>query len=216
MAQVTLQGVKKTYDNKVAVIHGIDIDIKDGEFIVIVGPSGCGKSTLLRMLAGFESPTSGAIRFRARMEHPLTAKLLATAAAQANTTAPDFEWKEADGKATTLAKQAATKPVLLYFIEKECPCSRDAAVYIDQLQAAFSGPGGAEMLAALNQAVKQSLSGGLHLVFQLSAGLMIASISTSAPRGRLATPTAARAGYGSLKYFAITSLTRAKFARSVR
>jgi phosphate transport system ATP-binding protein len=50
MAQVHLRGVKKTYDNKIEVIHGIDMEIADGEFIVIVGPSGCGKSTLLRVL----------------------------------------------------------------------------------------------------------------------------------------------------------------------
>ena len=43
------------------VIHGIDMDVKDGEFIVIVGPSGCGKSTLMRMVAGLESVTSGEI-----------------------------------------------------------------------------------------------------------------------------------------------------------
>ena len=61
MAQVHLRGVKKTYDNKVAVIHGIDMEIADGEFIVIVGPSGCGKSTLLRMVAGLESITGGEI-----------------------------------------------------------------------------------------------------------------------------------------------------------
>src|SRR5476649_1891637 len=61
MAQVTLRGVKKTYDNKVAVIHGIDMEVADGEFIVIVGPSGCGKSTLLRMVAGLETVTAGEI-----------------------------------------------------------------------------------------------------------------------------------------------------------
>ena len=55
MAQVHLRGVKKTYDNKIEVIHGIDMEIADGEFIVIVGPSGCGKSTLLRMIAGLET-----------------------------------------------------------------------------------------------------------------------------------------------------------------
>ena len=55
MAQVHLRGVKKTYDNKLEVIHGIDMEIADGEFIVIVGPSGCGKSTLLRMVAGLET-----------------------------------------------------------------------------------------------------------------------------------------------------------------
>lgn len=60
MATVSLKDVKKTF-GKTDVIHGIDIDIRDGEFIVIVGPSGCGKSTLLRMVAGLETVTSGAV-----------------------------------------------------------------------------------------------------------------------------------------------------------
>ncbi|MCW5746018.1 MAG: ATP-binding cassette domain-containing protein, partial [Alphaproteobacteria bacterium] len=59
MAGVSLRGVKKTYDAKVDVIHGFDMDVKDGEFVVIVGPSGCGKSTLLRMVAGLERITGG-------------------------------------------------------------------------------------------------------------------------------------------------------------
>ncbi|MEA3087431.1 MAG: sn-glycerol 3-phosphate transport system ATP-binding protein, partial [Paraburkholderia sp.] len=54
MAALTLQGVKKTYDGKQFVLHGIDVDVADGEFVVMVGPSGCGKSTLLRMVAGLE------------------------------------------------------------------------------------------------------------------------------------------------------------------
>ncbi len=58
MATVTLQNVKKSF-GPTDVIHGIDVDIQDGEFIVIVGPSGCGKSTLLRMVAGLETVTSG-------------------------------------------------------------------------------------------------------------------------------------------------------------
>lgn len=58
MATVTLKNVKKSF-GKTDVIHGVDIDIEDGEFIVIVGPSGCGKSTLLRMVAGLETITSG-------------------------------------------------------------------------------------------------------------------------------------------------------------
>ena len=65
MAQVHLRGVKKTYD-KLEVIHGIDMEIADGEFIVIVGPSGCGKSTLLRMIAGLEDLTSGVIEIDGR------------------------------------------------------------------------------------------------------------------------------------------------------
>ncbi|APV51736.1 sn-glycerol-3-phosphate ABC transporter ATP-binding protein UgpC [Betaproteobacteria bacterium GR16-43] len=61
MADIKLSGVRKTYANKVQVIHGVDVAIADGEFIVIVGPSGCGKSTLLRMIAGLEPITEGEI-----------------------------------------------------------------------------------------------------------------------------------------------------------
>jgi sn-glycerol 3-phosphate transport system ATP-binding protein len=60
MAQVEFKGVKKSYGN-VDVIHGVNLNIADGEFVVIVGPSGCGKSTLLRMVAGLEPITGGEI-----------------------------------------------------------------------------------------------------------------------------------------------------------
>ena len=60
MANLNLKSVKKTYD-KTEVIHGVDLDINSGEFIVFVGPSGCGKSTLLRMIAGLEDITEGEI-----------------------------------------------------------------------------------------------------------------------------------------------------------
>ncbi|WP_375254776.1 ABC transporter ATP-binding protein [Yoonia sp.] len=60
MSGVTLNNVIKRY-GEVQVIHGVDLDIKDGEFCVFVGPSGCGKSTLLRMVAGLEETTEGAI-----------------------------------------------------------------------------------------------------------------------------------------------------------
>jgi sn-glycerol 3-phosphate transport system ATP-binding protein len=60
MANIDLKGVKKSY-GKLQVIHGVDVAIADGEFIVIVGPSGCGKSTLLRMVAGLETITDGEI-----------------------------------------------------------------------------------------------------------------------------------------------------------
>lgn len=60
MAEIQLKNLIKSYgDNE--ILHHIDGDIKDGEFIVVVGPSGCGKSTLLRMVAGLESVTSGDI-----------------------------------------------------------------------------------------------------------------------------------------------------------
>ncbi|SMC45957.1 sn-glycerol-3-phosphate ABC transporter ATP-binding protein UgpC [Primorskyibacter flagellatus] len=66
MATVTLQNVRKSF-GKTDVIHGIDLDIADGEFIVIVGPSGCGKSTLLRMVAGLETVTSGEVRIGGKL-----------------------------------------------------------------------------------------------------------------------------------------------------
>uniref|UniRef100_UPI0025BE2016 ATP-binding cassette domain-containing protein n=1 Tax=Limnohabitans sp. TaxID=1907725 RepID=UPI0025BE2016 len=59
MASVQLHNVQKSYDGKNQVIHGIDLEIQHGEFVVFVGPSGCGKSTLLRMIAGLESITGG-------------------------------------------------------------------------------------------------------------------------------------------------------------
>ncbi len=62
MAQVTLRHVVKAYEGGVQAVKGIDLDIADHEFVVLVGPSGCGKSTTLRMLAGLEEPTSGSIR----------------------------------------------------------------------------------------------------------------------------------------------------------
>src|SRR5271156_1535282 len=60
MAQVALRNIVKTFDRTPAV-QGIDLDISDREFIVLVGPSGCGKSTTLRMIAGLEEATSGEI-----------------------------------------------------------------------------------------------------------------------------------------------------------
>jgi multiple sugar transport system ATP-binding protein len=60
MASVTIVGIRKTYGN-LEILHGFDLRIADGQFIVLLGPSGCGKSTLLRMIAGLESITSGTI-----------------------------------------------------------------------------------------------------------------------------------------------------------
>ena len=70
MAQVHLRGVRKSYE-KLEVIHGVDIEIADGEFVVIVGPSGCGKSTLLRMVAGLEEISGGELRIGDRVVNDL-------------------------------------------------------------------------------------------------------------------------------------------------
>ena len=59
MAQLSLQHVEKVYDNNVQAVFDFNIDVKDGELIVLVGPSGCGKSTTLRMVAGLEDITRG-------------------------------------------------------------------------------------------------------------------------------------------------------------
>jgi multiple sugar transport system ATP-binding protein len=66
MASVGIRDVKKAF-GATQVIHGVDITIGDGEFVVLVGPSGCGKSTLLRMIAGLENITAGEIRIGERV-----------------------------------------------------------------------------------------------------------------------------------------------------
>ncbi|MDH3263721.1 MAG: ATP-binding cassette domain-containing protein, partial [Paracoccaceae bacterium] len=70
MAGVTTRELRKSY-GAVEVIHGLDLDVADGEFVVLVGPSGCGKSTLLRMIAGLESITSGKIAIGERVVNHL-------------------------------------------------------------------------------------------------------------------------------------------------
>ena len=65
MSSVTIKNVRKNYGN-LEVVHGINLTIEDGSFVVLLGPSGCGKSTLLRMIAGLESVTSGDIEIQGR------------------------------------------------------------------------------------------------------------------------------------------------------
>jgi len=73
MAKLHLTDVRKSYGD-LEVIHGVSIEVADGEFVVIVGPSGCGKSTLLRMVAGLETITSGEIVIRDRVVNRLEPK----------------------------------------------------------------------------------------------------------------------------------------------
>ncbi|MBI1944015.1 MAG: sn-glycerol-3-phosphate import ATP-binding protein UgpC [Betaproteobacteria bacterium] len=74
MAAVSLRNVRKSYTSDLQVIHGVSMDIADGEFIVILGPSGCGKSTLLRMVAGLETITAGEITIGDRVVNNLEPK----------------------------------------------------------------------------------------------------------------------------------------------
>ncbi|MBP9708671.1 MAG: sn-glycerol-3-phosphate ABC transporter ATP-binding protein UgpC [Oligoflexales bacterium] len=61
MCKLILKNVSKTYDGKNWILSNINLEIEEGEFVVLVGPSGCGKSTLLRMIAGLETPSQGEI-----------------------------------------------------------------------------------------------------------------------------------------------------------
>ncbi len=74
MAKVVLKNVVKRYDKGVVAVKGINLDIKDGEFVVLVGPSGCGKSTTLRLIAGLESVTSGEIYIGDRLVNDVPPK----------------------------------------------------------------------------------------------------------------------------------------------
>ena len=73
MAHVQIKGVTKRYGG-VQVMHGVDVQIEDGEFVVLVGPSGCGKSTLLRMIAGLEQISDGTISIGGRVVNDLAPK----------------------------------------------------------------------------------------------------------------------------------------------
>jgi multiple sugar transport system ATP-binding protein len=74
MSTVTLTDVRKTYPNGHEAVKGCSLDIRDGEFVVLVGPSGCGKSTVLRMVAGLEEITGGSIAIAGRVVNDVEAK----------------------------------------------------------------------------------------------------------------------------------------------
>ena len=77
MASVKLVGIRKIYDeggHRHVAVHDLDLEIADGEFVVLVGPSGCGKSTTLRMIAGLESISGGELSIGGRVVNQLPAK----------------------------------------------------------------------------------------------------------------------------------------------
>jgi len=74
MAQLSLRGIQKIYPNGFKAVHGVDLEVRDGEFMVFVGPSGCAKSTLLRMIAGLESISGGELRIGDQLVNGLAPK----------------------------------------------------------------------------------------------------------------------------------------------
>ena len=74
MAEVIFDKVEKVYDNDVHAVHDLSLEIRDGEFVVLVGPSGCGKTTALRMVAGLEEITDGKVSIGGRIVNDLTPK----------------------------------------------------------------------------------------------------------------------------------------------
>jgi multiple sugar transport system ATP-binding protein len=74
MADVVFNEVDKVYDNGFHAVHDLSLDIKDGEFLVLVGPSGCGKTTALRMVAGLEDISDGELFIGERVVNKLTPK----------------------------------------------------------------------------------------------------------------------------------------------
>ena len=74
MASIALQNVSKTYGGKVTAVDDVSLEVKDGEFMILLGPSGCGKSTCLRMIAGLESVTSGEVFIGSEMVNDVAPK----------------------------------------------------------------------------------------------------------------------------------------------
>jgi multiple sugar transport system ATP-binding protein len=74
MARISYESVSKVYDDGTWAVEELDLEIEDGEFMVLVGPSGCGKSTALRMLAGLEEISEGVVRIGERVVNDLTPK----------------------------------------------------------------------------------------------------------------------------------------------
>jgi oligogalacturonide transport system ATP-binding protein len=74
MAQLSLKKIEKVYPNGFKAVHGVDLEVRDGEFMVFVGPSGCAKSTLLRMIAGLETITGGELHIGGKLVNSLAPK----------------------------------------------------------------------------------------------------------------------------------------------
>ena len=74
MAEIVLDGVTKRYPDGTEAVKQVDLEIRDGEFVILVGPSGCGKSTALRMIAGLEEISEGDLRIGGEVVNDLAPK----------------------------------------------------------------------------------------------------------------------------------------------
>ena len=74
MARVKLDNLRKVYENGDVAVHAVSVEVRDGEFVVLVGPSGCGKSTTLRMIAGLEAISGGTLTIGDRVVNDLPPK----------------------------------------------------------------------------------------------------------------------------------------------
>ena len=138
MAQLRLSNIVKQYDGNPAVIHGVDLEIADGEFVVFVGPSGCGKSTLLRMIAGLESISAGELHIGGRL---------------ANDIAP------AERKLAMVFQSYALYPHMTVY-ENMAFALKLAGQPAAQVRAAVERAAGILQIAALLQRKPKELSGG--------------------------------------------------------
>ena len=74
MNKIEIRDVVKTYDGKKNILEGISLDVREGEFFILVGPSGCGKSTLLRIIAGLEKISSGTLMLDGKIANEMPPK----------------------------------------------------------------------------------------------------------------------------------------------
>ena len=74
MASIAFEDVNKVYPDGTHAVHDLNLDVRDGEFVVLVGPSGCGKTTALRMVAGLEEITEGTVRVGEKVVNDLPPK----------------------------------------------------------------------------------------------------------------------------------------------
>ena len=141
-------------------------------------------------------PTVGATKFRPKMKHAASDELLRFARETTGRAAPTFDGKDADGRALNLASLAKTKPVVLFFIESQCPCTKEATVMLNRLQACLKDVrivgvinGNAAVAKAWMKATKPQFSvlpdPGLQVVSAYGAK-SAATFTLVAPGGRIA------------------------------